>query len=167
MWEGGRTLNRLTQAPPLRSARIQRLSSRSWHPRHPFPFGIHKPWHPFLLKTLHPDPPITYNPTTHNSHTPPYPSNPNPTIATVSCKTCQHAIGWMCTEKWPTKTPLPESMWRQRYLNMFIDGFSPNFNHKINKLMRIMHGTVWNQGKSKVMTLLRQLSLWINVCWYG
>lgn len=40
MWEGGSTLNRLTQAPPLRSARIQRLSSRSWLPRTPS-FDIH------------------------------------------------------------------------------------------------------------------------------
>ena len=146
MWEGGRTLNRLTQAPPLRSARIQRLSSRSWHP---------PPFSPLLLSayTILPIPPLPPHPPpwspitcSNNLHstTPRYPASPPPplplhvspfppTIATVSCKTCRHAIGWMCTEKWPTKTPLPESMWRQRYPNTFIDDFSPNLETKKKK----------------------------------
>lgn len=114
MWEGGRTLNRLTQAPPLRSARIQRLSSRSW--QHQTPSTKLTPF-PHSLQSIISQ---TYPP-------PPYPQ-PYPTIATVSCKTCKHAIGWMCTKKWPTKTPVPESMWRQRYLNMFIDHFSQNLD---------------------------------------
>lgn len=148
MWEGGRTLNRLTQAPPLRSARIQRLSSRSW--QHQTPSTKLTPF----PHTLQPIISQTYRP-----H-PPYPQS-YPTIATVSCKTCKHAIGWMCTKKRPTKTPVPESMWRQRYLNMFIDHFSQNLDktNTENTNKRWLHGNVWNHGESKAIHYVRQFSI--------
>ncbi|MEQ2246902.1 hypothetical protein ILYODFUR_003919 [Ilyodon furcidens] len=48
------------------------------------------PTPPLLLLLIQQHPPDTQNTPTPATNT---------TIVTVSCKTCQHAIGWMCTEK--------------------------------------------------------------------
>lgn len=132
MWEGGWTLNRITQAPPLRSARIQRLSSRSWHPfQYTQTFQSVSPIWPKLQ--------------------PPTPQKN--TIATVSCETCQHAMGGMCTEKW-LKAPLPESMWRQRYFNTFNDDFRVWRNEPIKRKINTWY-CMTKQGNSKVAKWIR------------
>lgn len=100
------------------------------------------------------------------------PKSPNPTIATVSCKTCRHAIGWMCTEKGPTKTPLPESMWRQRYINTVIDDFSRNLENKqnIRNETQTNETNAWYCMKLREVqsdTLHRQFPLWVNFFWWG